>query len=46
VGDNIAIGFRFESVTPVKELRPQIDVVLNDPVVYDGNAPGAVEMWM
>jgi hypothetical protein len=33
-------------VPPLQELRPKFDVVLDDAVVDDRDAPRAVEMWM
>jgi hypothetical protein len=46
VSDNLAVRLGFEPVPPLQELRPKLDVVLDDAVVDDRDPPRAVEMRM
>src|SRR5207247_669542 len=44
MGDHLGIGFRGEAVTVRLELRLQLQIVLQDAVVNDGEASAAVAM--
>ena len=46
MGHDLGVGGRGEGVPGGDELRPQLGVVLDDPVVDEGDAAGAVDMGM